>query len=125
MQKLLSSLRDPSISRKVTAALLGAVSDTALALNGAFEPYLPDVMPLLVIIQNNCASDQEMGDACMAEQVHELWDAVLEAYIGIVHACKAGMKSRLLDCHASVILWFLDSLAQRELSDQVMRSAIG
>lgn len=122
MQHLLRGLRDPSADRKVAAALLGAVSDTALALNGAFEPYLPDVMPLLAMIPNNYpASD----DACMDEQVHELWDGVLEAYIGIVHACKAGMKSRLLDCHVSLILSFLDSLAQLELSDQVMRSATG
>jgi len=78
---------DASLSHSAIASILGACGDLCLAVEAAFTPYLPHVLPLLKL-----AADYSVSGECIQNVFSEdrviLINGVLEAYASMLQGSK-------------------------------------
>mmetsp|Transcript_33096 Transcript_33096/g.87373 ORF Transcript_33096/g.87373 Transcript_33096/m.87373 type:complete len:871 (-) Transcript_33096:190-2802(-) len=94
MQLLLQDLENPQLNRQVKPGVISVIGDIAMAVEGNFDRYLPNTMPML--IQAASTTMDEDADDEMLEFLDELREAVLDAYAGILNGLEDGKKQHLL-----------------------------
>jgi len=122
MGVLIESLKDVSINRNVKPPVISCFGDIALAIGGAYEPYLQLSAMMLMQASTTRAPDD---DEDLIEYVNALRQSILEAYTGIVQGLKGGNKLQLLVPYVASILQFLQQLAtDPNRDDGVLNKAV-
>ncbi|CAB9527268.1 Importin subunit beta-1 [Seminavis robusta] len=122
MTVLVDSLKDVSINRSVKPPVISCFGDIALAIGGAYEPYLQLSAMMLMQASNTQAPED---DEDLIEYVNVLRQAILEAYTGIVQGLKGGQKLQLFMPYVSSIVQFLQQLAgDPNRDDGVLKAAV-
>lgn len=105
---LFECLKDSTADRSLKPVVISCLGDLAMALQGAYEPYLQvTAMLLMQAAQQQAPADDED----MLLFVNELRLAVLEAYMGILIAFEDGNKLHLYMSLLQNIIGFLQYLA--------------
>lgn len=89
MNLLLQNLQSPVLHRNVKPAILSCFGDIALAIGGAFEPYLEFVM---IVLQQASQLKAPKNNYDMIDYVNQLREGIFEAYVGITQGLKGGNK---------------------------------
>lgn len=119
----MDSLKDADLDRGVKPQVLSCFGEIAMALNGAFEPYLQHSLMLLM---QAAAMDVPLDDDEMIDYMNELRESVLDAYTGIITGMHDGGKLNLLVSYLPAILAFLQKVASDPNKDEaVLRTASG
>lgn len=122
MTVLVDSLKDVSINRAVKPPVISCFGDIAMAIGGAYEPYLQLSAMMLMQASGTRAPDD---DEDLIEYVNVLRQSILEAYTGIVQGLKGGNKLHLFAPYVSAILQFLQELASDpNRDDGVLKAAV-
>ena len=123
MTGLLQSLQNTSLHRNVKPPVLSCFGDIALAISGAYEPYLQiSLMMLYQASQIQAPADDEE----LIDYVYSLKDGILEAYTGILQGLKDGGRSEVLLPYVENIMLFLEMLSNdADIDEGVLGKAIG
>ena len=123
MTALVESLQNQNLHRSVKPPVLSAFGDIAMALAGAFEPYLQVSMMMLMQASATTAPDD---DEELIDFVNQLREGVLEAYTGIVQGLKDAGRIELLGVYVAPIMQFIETLSTDENKDyEVISKAAG
>jgi importin subunit beta-1 len=123
MDALVDSLKDADLDRGVKPPVLICFGEIAMALNGAFEPYLQHSLMLLM---QASAMDAPHDDDEMIDYINVLRESVLDAYTGIFTGMDEGGKLNLLLSYIPAILSFLQRIAADPNKDEaVLKAAAG
>ncbi|KAF9971460.1 karyopherin beta [Actinomortierella ambigua] len=123
MTTLLQNLQNPLLNRNVKPAILSCFGDIALAIEDKFVTYLDVTMNVLA---QACQIRASHMDYDMIEYVNQLREGIVDAYVGIVQAMKAGGKGALLMPYLPQMFEFMQSIyVDPERSDNVLRSMMG
>lgn len=125
MSALIEALQNASLHRSVKPPVLSCFGDIAMAIGGAFEPYLQlSLMMLLQAAQTRAPEDDEE----LIDYVNILREGILEGYTGIVQGLKDGNRSEVLLPYIEAIMGFLELLAndrQSDFDNEVLSKAVG
>lgn len=122
MGVLVEALKDVSINRSVKPPVISCFGDIALAIGGAYEPYLQ--LSAMMLMQASTTQAPE-DDEDLIEYVNVLRQAILEAYTGIVQGLKGGQKLQLFIPYVQSILQFLHQLSvDPNRDDGVLNKAV-
>lgn len=122
MGVLVEALKDVSINRSVKPPVIACFGDIALAIGGAYEPYLQ--LSAMMLMQASTTQAPEDDDD-LIEYVNILRQSILEAYTGIVQGLKGGQKLQLFLPYVSSILQFLQQLSMdSNRDDGVLNKAV-
>jgi importin subunit beta-1 len=123
MGALMECLRDGSVQREIKPVVIACFGDVAMAICGAYEPYLPTSVMLLMqaSTQRAPADDDELIDF-----VNSLRLSILEAYSGIIIGLSDGSKLHLFVTQLPNIMQFLEFLSREEAlrDDDVLVKAV-
>jgi importin subunit beta-1 len=108
MSALMECLKTNSVHRSVKPVVISCLGDIALAIGGAFEPYLQVTTMLLMQAAQQLAPPD---DEEMIAFINELRFAVLEAYSGILLGLDDGKKLHLFLPNVQNVMPFLQFLA--------------
>lgn len=123
MTALVESLQNENLHRSVKPPVLSCFGDIAMALEGAFEPYLKVSMMMLMQASQTTAPDD---DDELVEFVNQLRECVLEAYTGIIQGLKDANRIDLMAVYIEPMMQFLQSLSNDENKDlEVLGKAAG
>lgn len=123
MNALVETLKDSSIHRSVKPPVLGCFGDIAMAIGGAYQPYMDFSMMLLM--QASSAKPPE-DDEDLIEYFNLLRESILEAYVGIVQGLRDGNLLNQLMQYVPSVVQFLEELANDPNRDDfVLGKAIG
>lgn len=131
-----------SIAPSIKSQVLSVFGDIAMAIGADFEKYLNTVLETMidavttsVHMQNNSQmAHSNHTNYDLIEYLNDLWENILEGYVGIVQAFKGDDKDkpnqnviRLLQPHVNYINQFLLQVASRcdDLPDSVICRAAG
>jgi importin subunit beta-1 len=123
MQTLFEGLKDNNVDKTLKPVVFSCLGDIAMAICGAFEPYLQvTTMLLLQAAQQVAPADNED----MAMFINELRYSVLEAYSGVLVGLADGKKLELFLPIVQNILPFLEYLSTPESNrdDDVLKKAV-
>lgn len=115
VQVLMECLRDGSVVRDVKPTVVSAFGDIAMAIQGAYEPYLS--MTLMLLMQ---ASQQTAESPEMIDFINTLRCSVLEAYSGITVGLSEGKRTDLFVGSVPAVLQFLNMLATDQTKDDLV-----
>lgn len=115
VQVLMECLRDGSVVRDVKPTVVSAFGDIAMAIQGAYEPYL--AMTLMLLMQ---ASQQTADSPEMVDFINTLRCAVLEAYSGITVGLSEGGRTDLFVGNVPAVIQFLGMLADDSSKDDLV-----
>lgn len=122
MTVLVDSLKDVSINRAVKPPVISCFGDIAMAIGGAYEPYLQ--LSAMMLMQASGTQAPE-DDEDLIEYVNVLRQSILEAYTGIVQGLKGGNKLALFAPYVGAIFQFLHQLANDPSRDDgVLKAAV-
>lgn len=122
MTVLVDSLKDVSINRAVKPPVISCFGDIAMAIGGAYEPYLQ--LSAMMLMQASSTQAPE-DDEDLIEYVNVLRQSILEAYTGIVQGLKGGNKLALFAPYVGAIFQFLHQLAgDPNRDDGVLKAAV-
>jgi len=111
------------LNRNVKIHILSCFGDIALAIGGAFEPYLNTTMG--VLRQAGSVQPNPL-DTELVDYVSQLREGILEAYTGIVTGFKNTDKASQLGPHLPSILELVQRcLADSERSEPTVRLCFG
>ncbi|EGN91784.1 hypothetical protein SERLA73DRAFT_100127 [Serpula lacrymans var. lacrymans S7.3] len=123
MNVLLENLQSEVLNRNVKISILSCFGDIALAIGGAFEPYLDTTMGVL---RQAGAVQPNPLDFDLVDYVGQLREGILEAYTGVVTGLKNTDKVSLLLPYSQSILELIQRcLADDERSDSVVKLSFG
>lgn len=117
MTTLFNTLQSQTLNRQVKISVLSCFGDIALAIGPGFVPFLEPTMNVLKQAGDLTADE---NDYDMIDYIQSLREGIIEAYVGIVTALKAGGK-------ADVVLPYVPSildLLQRTLTDEDRTEAL-
>ncbi len=123
---LFENLSSPTLNRNVKPPILSCFGDIAIAIGGAFEPYLSGTMTVLAqaaSVQTGPAGE----DYEMLDYINSLREGIAEAYVGIVSGLRAGERVDLLQPYVDGLMNFIKLIRDTpmERSEALLRSAIG
>lgn len=122
MAALIESLKDVNINRAVKPPVISCFGDIALAIGGAYEPYLQLSAMMLMQASNTQAPED---DEDLIDYVNVLRQSILEAYTGIVQGLKGGNKLNLFMPYVNSIITFLQQLSSDpNRDDGVLKAAV-
>lgn len=105
---LVECLKDSSVHRDLKPVVITTLGDIALAIMGAFEPYLQMTTMLLLQAANQ---KPDPNDEEMVDFINELRCAVLEAYSGVLVGFEESQKESLFLPNVQSLLQFLQYLS--------------
>ena len=125
MSALIEALQNASLHRSVKPPVLSCFGDIAMAISGAYEPYLQlSLMMLLQAAQTRAPDDDEE----LIDYVNILREGILEGYTGIVQGLKDGNRTEVLLPYIEAIMGFLELLAgdrRNDYDNEVLSKAVG
>lgn len=122
MAALIDALKDVSINRSVKPPVISCFGDVALAIGGAYEPYLQ--LSAMMLMQAS-GTQAPPDDEDLIEYVNVLRLSILEAYTGIVQGLKGGNKLHLVMPYVTSIVTFLQQLSvDPNRDDEVLKAGV-
>eukprot|EP01090_Pellita_catalonica_P005061 TRINITY_DN148_c0_g1_i1.p1 TRINITY_DN148_c0_g1~~TRINITY_DN148_c0_g1_i1.p1 ORF type:complete len:424 (+),score=84.09 TRINITY_DN148_c0_g1_i1:133-1272(+) len=124
IELLLANLRNSAINRDVKPPILSCFGDIALALSGKFEPWLPNVMGML--LQASQVIVKDVSDYDFVDYVNLLREDILEAYTAIIQGLRSDDKAQLILPYTRGILQFVGLVwGDPTKTEAVTRGAVG
>ncbi|TKA26670.1 hypothetical protein B0A50_04778 [Salinomyces thailandicus] len=125
MNSLLNNLRSSTLGNQFKPAILQCFGDIAQAIGGDFEAYLSVVAQVLQ--QAAGISGQQEGTSFeMLDYVISLREGIMDAWGGIIMACRTGGKSDLLRPYVESIFQLLHTVYQDpNRTEPLLRSSMG
>ncbi|ORY27809.1 importin beta-1 subunit (Karyopherin beta-1 subunit) [Naematelia encephala] len=122
MVGLVDILRSPVIQRQVKPSAISAIGEVALAIGGAFTPFVPTTMEILSQAGQTAAT---VDDPAMLEFVWQMREAIVDAFIGILNGLKVADASPFRS-YVPGIMGFLKACWQDdERTDTFSSSSLG
>jgi importin subunit beta-1 len=123
MNAMVEDLKDSSIHRSVKPPVLSAFGDIAMAIGGAYQPYLQFSMLMLMQASNTTVPP---GDEDLVEYLNLLRESILEAYVGIIQGLRDGDLLKEFYPYVDQIFLFLEQIAVDPNRDEyVLTKAVG
>mmetsp|Transcript_18596 Transcript_18596/g.53763 ORF Transcript_18596/g.53763 Transcript_18596/m.53763 type:complete len:861 (-) Transcript_18596:182-2764(-) len=123
MGALVDCLKDSSIHRSVKPPVLSCFGEIAMAIGGAYQPYMQLSMMLLMQASSTRVPDD---DDDLIEYFNQLRESILEAYVGIVQGLRDGNVLNQFMQYVPNVLQFIDHIANDPNRDDfVLSKAIG
>lgn len=123
MNALVDDLKDSTIHRSVKPPVLSCFGDIAMAIGGAYKPYLE--FSVLMLMQASATTVPEEDDD-LIEYLNLLREAILEAYVGIIQGLRDGNLVGDFVTYVPSILQFLQVIANDPNRDSyVLNKAVG
>ena len=123
MNALVEDLKDSTIHRSVKPPVLSCFGDIAMAIGGAYKPYLE--FSVLMLMQAS-ATQVPPDDEDLIEYLNLLRESILEAYVGIIQGLKDGNILGDFIAYVPSILQFLQIIADDPNRDSyVLNKAVG
>ena len=123
MNALVDDLKDSTIHRSVKPPVLSCFGDIAMAIGGAYKPYLE--FSVLMLMQASATTVPEEDDD-LVEYLNLLREAILEAYVGIIQGLRDGNLVGDFVAFVPSILQFLQVIANDPNRDSyVLNKAVG
>lgn len=123
MQALIAGLKDSRIHRSVKPPGLSCFGDIAMAIGGAYQPYL-NVSGLMLMQAS--ATQVPSDDVDLVEYLNLLREAILEAYVGIIQGLQDGNLLNEFGPYVPHVLQFLHVIAEDPNRDDfVLNKAVG
>lgn len=121
---LLQNLQNPDLDRSVKPPIFAAFADISLAIGGDFVKYLNYVMAMLIQASQ---TQVDMDDYDLVDYLSELYDAILEAYTGILQGIRDNYADQFLPYVPPVLQFIakITSMINDGVEDSVIRGAIG
>jgi importin subunit beta-1 len=120
---LVDDLKDSTIHRSVKPPVLSCFGDIAMAIGGAYKPYLE--FSVLMLMQASATTVPEEDDD-LVEYLNLLREAILEAYVGIIQGLRDGNMVGDFVTYVPSILQFLQVIANDPNRDSyVLNKAVG
>jgi len=123
MNALVDDLKDSAIHRSVKPPVLSCFGDIAMAIGGAYQPYLQfSVLMLMQASETKVPDDDED----LIEYLNLLRESILEAYVGIIQGLRDGnILQQFVQC-VEPVMNFLQVVAEDPNSDSfVLSKAVG
>ncbi|AFZ80545.1 importin beta-1, putative [Theileria equi strain WA] len=114
LQLLFNILNDMNADKTLTAPIVTALGDIAMAIGGEFAPH---IQPAMVLLMTAASTEFEMGPSDSEEWIYfvnDLREGVLQAFTGIVYGLKTGNKLDHIKSYVPTMLTF----AQRVIDTQ-------
>ena len=92
MNALLNNLRSPTLGNQFKPAILQCFGDIANAIGGAFETYLSVVAQVLQQAAGISVQTEQNPNFEMLDYIVSLREGIMDAWGGIIMACRAGGK---------------------------------
>jgi importin subunit beta-1 len=123
MKALVESLKDSRIMKEVKPPVLSCFGEIALAIGGAYEPYLAtSVMMLMQASEARVPEDDED----MIDFFNELRESILESYMGIIQGLRDGGKLPTFMQYMQPVLLFIQRIAEDPNRDEeVLNKSVG
>jgi len=126
LQILHQNLQNPSVDRKIKAAIMPCFGDIALAITGEFEKYLAFVVQMLLEASRTKLDDGPRNNEEWVDYLNTLREGVLEAYTGVIHGLRDAGKLHLFKEHVNAVLHFVQLISEdSSVSESVMKAAVG
>lgn len=123
MNALVDDLKDSTIHRSVKPPVLSCFGDIAMAIGGAYQPYLE--FSVLMLMQASATTVPEDDDD-LIEYLNLLREAILEAYVGIIQGLRDGNLLQEFVAFVPQIMQFLQVIAEDPNRDSfVLNKAVG
>jgi len=123
MNALVDDLKDSTIHRSVKPPVLSCFGDIAMAIGGAYKPYLE--FSVLMLMQASATTVPEEDDD-LVEYLNMLRESILEAYVGIIQGLRDGNLLGDFVTYVPSILQFLQVIAEDPTRDSyVLNKAVG
>jgi importin subunit beta-1 len=124
MEALKTTLSDHKVARDVKPAVISCFGDIAMAITGAYEPYVQVSAMMLMQASQQCMASSD--DEELLYFINNLRLAILEAYSGIIIGLADGNKLNLFMANIPPIFQFLQYLATPEADkdDRVLAKAV-
>jgi importin subunit beta-1 len=123
MNALVDDLKDSNIHRSVKPPVLSCFGDIAMAIGGAYKPYLE--FSVLMLMQASATTVPE-EDEDLIEYLNMLRESILEAYVGIIQGLRDGNLLGDFITYVPSILQFLQKIAEDPNRDSyVLNKAVG
>jgi importin subunit beta-1 len=105
-------VNDTGVNRKLKPGIIQCFGDIALATEGAFDRYIPHVVPVL---QQASMAQLEPGSSPeWVDYISELQENVLDAYTGIIHGLRSENKLDAFKVHVNAVLDFVQRIMQQQ-----------
>jgi importin subunit beta-1 len=124
MEALQTTLSNPHVARDIKPAVIACFGDIAMAIAGAYEPYLQVSSMMLMQASQQCMTCPD--DEELLYFINNLRLSILEAYSGIIIGLADGNKLHLFMANVAPIFQFLQYLAsaESEKDDRVLGKAV-
>ncbi|KAI8976845.1 armadillo-type protein [Pilobolus umbonatus] len=123
MQLLITNLQSPILHSSVKPAILSCFGDIALAIGELFTNYLSVVM---LVLQQASTMRAEKDNYESIDYINNLYEGVIEAYVGIVQGLNGTSQTSLLLPYLANVFEFIHSIAvDQNRTDSLTRSIIG
>ena len=123
MNALVDDLKDSTIHRSVKPPVLSCFGDIAMAIGGAYKPYLE--FSVLMLMQASATTVPD-DDEDLVEYLNLLREAILEAYVGIIQGLRDGNMLGDFMTYVPSVLQFLQVIAEDPNRDSyVLSKAVG
>ncbi|RMZ01113.1 hypothetical protein D0860_07739 [Hortaea werneckii] len=130
MNGLLNNLRSASLGNQFKPAILQSFGDIAQAIGGDFEPYLSVVAQVLqqaagISVQTEAVAGGAQSFE-MLDYVVSLREGIMDAWGGIIMACRMGGKGDLLRPYVESVFQLLQTVYQDvNRTEALLRSSMG
>jgi len=123
MNALVDDLKDSNIHRSVKPPVLSCFGDIAMAIGGAYKPYLE--FSVLMLMQASATTVPDDDDD-LIEYLNLLREAILEAYVGIIQGLRDGNLLGDFVVYVPPLMNFLQVIADDPNRDSyVLNKAVG
>ena len=123
MKALIESLKDVRIMKEVKPPVLSCFGEIALAIGGAYEPYLASSVMMLMQASQAEVPDH---DEDMIDFFNELREGILESYMGIIQGLRDGNKLASIMQYMQPLLMFIQKIAEDPNRDEeVLTKSVG
>lgn len=123
MSVLIECLKDQSIHRNVKPPVLSCFGDIAMAIGGAYQPYMQ--LSMMMLMQAGSTKVENVDDDII-DYLNMLRESVLEAYVGIIQGLRDGNCLQEFGQYVPPILRFLSEIVQDpNRDDYVLSKAVG
>ena len=124
MDALQTTLSNQNVARDIKPAVIACFGDIAMAIAGAYEPYLQVSSMMLMQASQQCMTTPE--DEELLFFINNLRLSILEAYSGIIIGLSDGNKIQMFMANVPPIFQFLQYLSNpaSEKDDRVLAKAV-
>ncbi|KAG9014671.1 karyopherin beta [Tulasnella sp. 427] len=123
MNTLFNTLQSQTLNRQVKISVLSCFGDIALAISSGFVSFLEPTMNVLKQAGDVTADENDFD---MIDYIQSLREGIIEAYVGIITALKAGGKADVVLPYVPSILDLLHrTLTDEDRTESLVKLGVG